>query len=358
MNIYGVIMAGGGGTRFWPLSRQKTPKQLLNLTGKERMVNEAIDRLSYVTDKKNIFIVTNAAQVPPMLEATSGRLQPDHILSEPAARNTAACIGYAAMEIVKKHGDGIMVITPSDHYIKDEAGFTRILNTAVRAAESTDKLVTIGITPTFPSTGFGYIRFEKEEEGAAKPVVEFREKPDEETARNYVQSGVYAWNSGMFVWKASTILEKFKTYIPDIYADLETIGSAMGTDREKKTIEQVYPGIRKISVDYAIMEPSAAKGDVLVIPGEFGWNDVGSWDMMDVLNKKDNAGNVLVGDALAIDTRDTVVYSSGRTVAVVGVDDLVVVETPDAVMVCPKSKAQDVKKIVDLLNAQGRKELL
>lgn len=358
MNVYGVIMAGGGGTRFWPLSRQKTPKQLLNLTGKERMVNEAIDRLSYVADKKNIFIVTNATQVPAMLEVTAQRLQPDHILSEPAARNTAACIGYAAMEIVKKYGDGIMVITPSDHYIQDEAGFTRILNTAVRAAESTDKLVTIGITPTFPSTGFGYIRFEKEAEGEAKPVVEFREKPDEETAKSYVQSGVYAWNSGMFVWRASAILEKFKAYIPDIYGDLETIGNAMGTAQERQTIEQVYPNIRKISVDYAIMEPSAAKGDVLVIPGEFGWNDVGSWDMMDVLHEKDQAGNVLVGDALAVETRDSVVYSSGRTVAVAGVSDLVVVETPDAVMVCSKSKAQDVKKIVDTLNAAKREELL
>lgn len=358
MNIYGVIMAGGGGTRFWPLSRQKTPKQLLNLTGKEQMVNEAIDRLSYVAEKKNIFIVTNAAQVPPMLKATEGRLRPDHILSEPAARNTAACIGYAAMEIVKKYGDGIMVITPSDHYIKEEASFARIMNAAVRAAENTDKLVTVGITPTFPATGFGYIKFEGTSDTEARPVVEFREKPDEETARGYVQSGVYAWNSGMFIWKASVILEKFKAYIPDIYGDLEAIGNAMGTDMEKKTIEQVYPNIRKISVDYAIMEPSASKGDVLVIPGEFGWNDVGSWDMMDVLHEKTAQGNVLVGDALAIDTSDSVVYSSGRTVAVVGVSGLVVVETPDAVMVCPKNKAQDVKKIVDLLNIEKRSELL
>lgn len=358
MNVYGVIMAGGGGTRFWPLSRQKTPKQLLNLTGNELMVNEAIDRLSYVADKKNIFIVTNVTQVPPMLKATEGRLHPDHILSEPAARNTAACIGYAAMEIIKKYGDGIMVITPSDHYIKDNAGFTRILNAAVKAAETSNKLVTIGITPTFPSTGFGYIKFEKDSENEAKPVLEFREKPNEETAKQYVASGVYAWNSGMFVWKASVILEKFREYIPDIYADLEKIGQAMQTEAERTVVEEVYPKIRKISVDYAIMEPSAAKGDVLVIPGEFGWNDVGSWDMMDVLHDRDDNGNVLVGDSIAIDTHNTVVYSSGRTVAVVGAENLIVVETADAVMVCPKAKAQDVKKIVDLLSADARKELL
>ena len=298
MEVYGVIMAGGGGTRFWPLSRQKTPKQLLNLTGNDLMVNEAVDRLSYVADKKNIFIVTNATQVPPMLKATEGRLRPDHILSEPAARNTAACIGYAAMEIVRKYGDGIMVITPSDHYIKDNASFARILNTAVRAAETADKLVTIGITPTFPSTGFGYIKFEDADNSEVKPVVEFREKPDEETAKQYVASGIYVWNSGMFVWKASTILEKFKVHIPDIYEDLEKIGNAMQTESEKTVIEEVYPNIRKISVDYAIMEPSASKGDVLVIPGEFGWNDVGSWDMMDVLHDPDAQGNVLIGDAL------------------------------------------------------------
>lgn len=358
MNIYGVIMAGGGGTRFWPLSRQKTPKQLLNLSGNGLMVNEAVDRLSYVADKKNIFIVTNVTQAHPMLEATEGRLLPNHILSEPAARNTAACIGYAAMEIVKKYGDGVMVITPSDHYIKDTAGFTRILNTAIRTAEETCKLVTIGIAPTFPATGFGYIKFEKSADGEAKPVVEFREKPDEETARKYVESGVYAWNSGMFVWKASVILEKFQEYIPDIYVDLEKIGNAMRSEAERSVIEAVYPNIRKISVDYAIMEPSASKGDVLVIPGEFGWNDVGSWDMMDVLNSHDANGNVLIGDTVAIDVSNTVIYSTGRTVAAVGVDDLVIVETPDSVMVCPKHKAQDVKKIVDTLNAGNRKELL
>lgn len=279
-------MAGGGGTRFWPLSRQKTPKQLLNLTGNELIVNEAVDRLSYVVDKKNIFIITNATQVPPMLKTTEGRIQPDHVLSEPSARNTAACIGYAAMEIIKKYGDGIMVITSSDHYIKDTAGFTRILNSAVKAAEQSNKLVTIGVTPTFPSTGFGYIKFDGASNDNAKPVIEFKEKPNEEKAKEYVASGVYSWNSGMFVWKASVILEKFKEYIPNIYKKLANVGDAMGTDAENETIEAVYPNICNISIDYAIMEPSASKGNVLVIPGEFGWNDVGSWDMMDVLHLK------------------------------------------------------------------------
>jgi mannose-1-phosphate guanylyltransferase len=322
------------------------------------MVNEAIDRLSYTADKKDIFIVTNAAQVELMLKATEGRITPDHILSEPSARNTAACVGYAAMEIVRMYGDGVMVITPSDAYIKDTAAFTRTLSEAVKAAEEQDKLVTIGITPTFPATGYGYIKFDKTQDTAAKTVAEFKEKPDEETAKSYLATGSYAWNSGMFIWKASTILAKFEQFIPDIYADLNKIGDAMGTEDEYEVVKVVYPNIRKISVDYAIMEPSAANGDVLVVPGEFGWNDVGSWDMMGVLHKADANGNISIGDTLTINTQNSIVYSSKKLVAVVGVDNLVVVETPDAIMVCDKDKAQDVKLIVDSLNEIGRKELL
>lgn len=351
-------MAGGGGTRFWPLSRQKTPKQLLNLTGNELMVNEAIDRLSYIVAKRDIFVVTNAVQVDSMLKATEGRILPDHILSEASARNTAACIGYAAIEIIKKYGDGVMVITPSDHYIKDNASFTRILNTAVKIAEKKDKLVTIGITPTFPSTGFGYIKFDKNTEGDAKQVIEIKEKPDEKRANEYVNSKEYVWNSGMFVWKASIILEKFRELIPDIYGDLTKIGNVMGAKDEKTEINAIYPQIRKISIDYAIMEPSALNGDVLVIPGEFGWNDVGNWDMMDALQDVDADGNVCIGDTLTVNTTNSVLYSSEKMIAVVGMDDLIVVEAPDAIMVCRKDRAQDVKLIVDALNAAERKELL
>jgi mannose-1-phosphate guanylyltransferase len=322
------------------------------------MVNEAVDRLSFVADKSDIFIVTNVTQVPSMLDATKERLKSDHILSEPSARNTAACIGYAAMEIVRKYGDGVMIITPADHYIKDEAGFVRILNSAVRCADETGKLVTIGINPTFPSSGFGYIRYNKNESGDAKAVIEFKEKPDEATAKEYVASGEYAWNSGMFAWKASVILDKFKEYIPDIYADLDKIGNAMNTADEKKVIDEVYPNIRKISVDYAVMEPAAATGDVLVIPGEMGWNDVGSFDMMEVLRDKDANGNIIEGDVVAVDCKDSIILSSEKTVTCVDVENLVVVETKDAIMVCPKDKAQSVKKIVEKLQATGRDELL
>lgn len=276
MNHYGVIMAGGGGTRFWPLSRQKTPKQLLNLSGKDLMVNEAVDRMMTVIPKSNIFIVTSENQASSMMQATTGRVFPQNILAEPDARNTAACIGYSAMEVVRKYGDGVMVITPADHYIQNVPALTEIFKTAISTAEKEDKLVTIGLNPTFPSTGFGYIRYDKSIESSVKPVLEFREKPDEETARQYVESGEYAWNSGMFIWKASLILKKLKEYVPDIYDYLKTIGDSMNTAFEQEVLHSVYPKIRKISIDYAVMEPSAARGDVLVIPGDCGWNDAGS----------------------------------------------------------------------------------
>ena len=347
-------MAGGGGTRFWPLSRKETPKQLLNLSGRDAMVNETIARLRRVAERENVFIVTNRTQAEKMAALTAYRLPAENILKEPFARNTAACVGYAAMKIYKTYGDGVMVVTPSDAYIRDEAEYARVLQTAVRAAEESDALVTVGITPTFPATGYGYINFTKSGE-AVKKVRKFVEKPDLATAERYVSSGDYVWNSGVFVWKASVILEKFRTLLPDIYADLEPIAAAFGTPDEEKVLNEVYPKIRSISVDYGIMEKADG---ILVVPGEFGWNDVGSWDMMNVLHKEDGQGNIAVGDALLIDSKNTTVYSSGRLVAVVGADDLVVVETPDAVMVCPRSKAQDVKKIVDALKEQNRTDKL
>lgn len=347
-------MAGGGGTRFWPLSRKETPKQLLNLSGKEIMVNETIDRLSQVAAKDNIYIVTNASQVKKMQEVTNGRILTEHILSEPSARNTAACVGYAAMKIAKTYGDGIMVITPSDAYIKNNKEYANVLRKAVNEAKETDNLVTIGITPTFPATGYGYIHFEKNE-GEVKKVLQFVEKPDLETAKNYVATGEYVWNSGIFVWKASVILKKFKELLPDIFADLEKLANSFGTSNEEKTLNEVYPTIRSISIDYGIMEKS---NDIRVVPGEFGWNDVGSWDMLGVLHESDCNGNITVGNTLTIDTNNSIIYSSGKLVATVGIDNLIVVETPDAIMVCPKSKAQDVKKIVDTLKEQKKEELL
>ena len=347
MNVYGVVMAGGGGTRLWPLSTRKKPKQFLNLSGKETLVNEALDRLAGVA--RETFIVTNAAQAQEMLSQTAGRVAEDHILREPAARNTAACIGYAAMTILKKYGDGIMCVVPSDPYIRDEEGFRQTLRQAVSAAEETDAIVTIGIRPTFPSTGYGYIRNAAVEGKPWHRVEEFVEKPDEETAKRYLAEG-YAWNSGMFIWRASTILSWFKKLLPDIYACLERLAEGFGTEREEEILWEIYPKIPKISVDYGIMERA---DHVLMIPGDFGWSDVGGWDAFDALKERDENGNIAVGKTLLLDSRGCTAYSVDRLIAAVGVRDLIIVQAGKSVLVCPASEAQRVKEIVETLAEKG-----
>ncbi len=351
MKTYGVIMAGGGGTRFWPLSRKSRPKQFLNLSGKDTMVMDTALRLTGVADKDDIMVVTSAAHRDMTIELTKGTLRADRILGEPAARNTAACIGYAAMEIVRKYEDGIMVIVPSDHFIKDEKEFAAVLNDAVEVATKTNALVTVGIRPSFPCTGYGYIRNTHTENVAGtshepRAVVEFVEKPDLETAEGYLESGEYAWNSGMFIWKASTILGYFERLLPDIYEYLVRIGDAMGTAQEQLVIEELYPQIPKISIDYGIME--RADG-VLMLEGDFGWNDVGSFDALEEVYGTDDDGNVRMARACTIDTKGCILYGtdSDKLIATYGVKDLIVAQTDDVVLVCDKRHAQDVKRFID-----------
>ena len=351
MKTYGVIMAGGGGTRFWPLSTKAEPKQFLNLSGKESLINETIDRQEGFIRKEDIFIVTNEMQVSLMLARTAGRIGRDHVLAEPAARNTAACIGYAAMEILRKYEDGVMCIFAADHHIRDKAAYTRTMQEAVRTVQKTDALVTIGILPTFPATGYGYMRHAPKKGQLYHEVEEFVEKPDEETARAYLAAGRYAWNSGMFVWKASTILDYYRKLLPDVYECLARIGDAMGTPEEQEVLHRVYPTIPKISVDYGIME--RARG-VLMLEGDFGWSDVGSWDTLDSVRKKDARGNIASGDTLLMDTDDCVIYAGEKLIAAVGMKDTVVVEGRNAILVCPVREAQRVKQVVETLEKEGR----
>lgn len=352
MKTYGVIMAGGGGTRFWPLSRKANPKQFLNLSGKDSMVMDTANRLCRIADKEDIFIVTGAGFVESTIKSTSKLLRADHILGEPAARNTAACIGYAAMEIVTKYEDGVMCVAASDHFIKDEDEYERVMKTAISLATEKDALVTIGIKPTFPSTGYGYIKSNRNMKADFYEVEEFVEKPDLDTAKEYLASGEYAWNSGMFVWKASVILDYFEKLLPDIYECLLKIKDAMGTDKEQKVIEEVYPTIPKISVDYGIME--RAKG-VLMVEGDFGWNDVGSFDALEVIYDKDENGNVVLANGCLIDTEGCILYGDGdKLIATLGVQDIVIAQTKDIVLVCDKKRAQDIKLIPESLAASGK----
>lgn len=343
-------MAGGGGTRFWPLSTREEPKQFLNLSGRDILVNETIDRQRAFIAPEDIFVVTNQAQVPLLLERTGGRLQRDHVLAEPAARNTAACIGYAATEIVRKYGDGVMCVFAADHHIRDEEAYVRVMRQAVRTAEETDALVTVGIRPAFPATGYGYIKSRPVPGQPYRAVEEFVEKPDADTARAYLEAGGYAWNSGMFVWKASTILRYFRELLPDIHAHLTRIGDAMGTPQEQAVIREVYPDIPKISVDYGILE--RARG-VLMLEGDFGWSDVGSWDALGAVRRPDEAGNIVSGNTLLLDAQGCVVYGGQKLIAAVGVRDLVVAEGKNAILVLPLAEAQRVKQVVELLEKEG-----
>lgn len=355
MKVYGVIMAGGGGTRFWPLSRRELPKQFLNLSGKDILVNETYDRLKQVAEVQDIFVVTNVLYAEKTLAMMKGRVGKNHILAEPAARNTAACIGYAAMEILRKYGDGIMCIMPSDHYIRDEKGYAAVVRRGAELAEEKDGLVTIGIKPEYPATGYGYIRNTSVAGMDYRMVEEFVEKPEEETAAFYLAEGCYAWNSGMYIWKASRILDWFQRLLPDIYSYLAEIGNAMGTDREGQVIAEIYPQIPKISIDYGIMERACG---VLMLEGNFGWSDIGSLDALEVLHKKDAKGNVGVGRHIMMDTERTICYSEDKLIAAAYVKDLIVVESRDAILICPRQRAQEVKRLVDFLEEQGKTDYL
>lgn len=352
-------MAGGGGTRFWPLSRQNMPKQLLNLSGNDILINETINRVNNFIEREDIYIITNEIQNDSLKMLVATSCVEGHILLEPVARNTAACIGYAAIQILKENGDGIMCVFPSDHFIKNEEKFTTVLKKAAQVANDTDKLITIGIQPTFPSTGYGYIKFDNtsrnQYDTQAFGVVEFVEKPNFDKAKSYIDSGNYLWNSGIFVWKASTILNNFKRFLPNVYSKLEEISQYLGTDLENEKLKEIYPTIPSISIDYGIMERS---DEVAVIPGDFGWNDVGSWDSLGAIYPADDEGNIVKGLHIKIDTKNTIIHSNGRLITTIGLENMIVVETEDALLVCPKDKAQDVKKIVNILKEEGKVQYL
>lgn len=347
MKLYGVIMAGGGGTRFWPLSRQKKPKQLLNISGNGLMINETIDRIVGIIGKENIFIVTHVSQADKMKACVGERIAEDHILMEPLSRNTAACIGYAAEVITERYGDGVMCIFPSDHFIKNLEEFTKVLRKAIEVAYEQDKLVTIGIRPTYPSTGYGYIHYTEGTDQAFYEVDQFIEKPNLETAKEYLERSGYAWNSGMFLWKASTILDNMKRFLPKLYHSLEELKECLGDEQE---LLRIYSGMPGISIDYGILERS---DDVVVIPGDFGWSDVGSWDNLGAIYDEDDAGNIIRGEQINIETKNCICYSDNRLIATIGIEDIIVAETEDAVLVCRKDQAQKVKEVVELLKTKG-----
>lgn len=357
--MYAVIMAGGRGTRFWPRSREKKPKHLLDITGEKTIIQETVDRIRPIFEPKNILIVTGKKHARELSKQLP-KIPAKNIIIEPEGKNTAACIGLAALHIQKKAGDKIMAILPADHAIGNPDEYRKIISAAVQAAKR-DVLVTVGIKPSSPQTGFGYV--EQGESGGKAAgreifcVRSIREKPDENLARSFVQSGKFYWNSGMFFWKTSAILNQIEKFLPDLHVGLMKIKSALGKSHEAKTVAGVYKKLSSVSIDYGVMEKA---DNVFVLPADFGWNDVGSWDAVYELADKDAEGNAITGDTDAIfeGSINCLIHSPKKLVAVVGATDLIVVETKDSLLICKKGLSQDVKKIVEKLEAKKKKKYL
>ncbi len=357
MKTTAVIMAGGRGERFWPKSRNSFPKQFLSLTADGMtMIQKTVNRIKPLSAPEDIFIVTNAAYKELVMEQLP-EIPEENILTEPCARNTAPCIAYAAAVIEKKYGESMMLVLPSDHLIGYEDIYIRTLKRAVKKAQEQKNLVTVGITPTYPETGYGYIKIvvPGTEEAYAFEVDSFKEKPDLQTAKKYVSSKRYFWNSGMFVWKTSSILANLKEFMPEVYEGALRIGAAFGTEDFTETLVKEYEAFPSESIDFGIMEKASS---IFTVPGNFGWDDVGSWLAMERINETDDNKNYIDGDVIAVDTRKTTVCGGKRLVAAVGLKDIIIVDTEDVLLVCSKDSTQDVKKVIAQLKENGRTELV
>lgn len=358
MKITAVIMAGGRGERFWPKSRTNYPKQFLSLTKDgETMIQKTVKRLLPMVAMEDIFVVTNVSYAA-LVQEQLPSLPAENVLTEPCARNTAPCIGLAAAVIRKKYGEAMMLVLPSDHLIRYEEMYIDTLRQAVAVAEKDENLVTIGITPTYPETGYGYINFARDtalEMPGVYRVERFVEKPDLETAKEYLASHRYLWNSGMFVWKTSSILMNIQKLMPDIYEGLTRIEAAVGTADYESVLEAEYQAFRSESIDFGVMEKAE---NIYTLPGSFGWDDVGNWLAVERINSTNEYGNYIEGDVITIGTERSTICGGKRLVAAVGVEDLIVVDTDDAVLICAKDSTQDVKKVIENLKICNRNQLV
>lgn len=359
MKTTAVIMAGGKGERFWPRSRMKTPKQFLSLTSdKETMIHKTVKRLLPVVSPEDIFIVTNALYADLAAEQLPD-IPKENIILEPCGRNTAPCISLAAAVIEKKYGsEAMMLVLPSDHLIRYEDMYADTLRQAISVAETGDRLVTIGITPAYPETGYGYIQFERDSTLGMHGVYQvsrFVEKPDLETAKEYLASRRYLWNSGMFVWKTGTILKNMEKFMPEVWEGTKAIAESYGTPEFDAALESGYEKLPSESVDFGIMEKA---DEIYTLPGSFGWDDVGSWLAVERINPVNEYGNYIEGDVITIGTEHSTICGGKRLIAAVGVDNIIVVDTDDALLICDKDKTQDVKKVIENLKICNRSGLL
>jgi mannose-1-phosphate guanylyltransferase len=357
--FYAVIMAGGSGTRLWPMSRKKSPKQALTLVGDRTMLNHAVDRIVPLFGAQRIVVVTRNEHRR-ILAGQTPELPAGNFIVEPEGRGTAPAIGLAAIHLRRRQDPkAVMAVLTADHFISNKDRFRLALGAAARVADN-GPLVTLGIKPSSPSTGFGYIKQGKRlKETDGFPVFDvekFIEKPDLTTATTMVKSGNFSWNSGMFIWRVDRILEEFKRQMPTFYAQLMEVDAALGTPAYEKTIGRIWPLVKKETIDYGIME--GAK-NVAVMPVDIGWTDVGSWASLFELLSTDANGNAVVGEHLGIDTGTTLVFGGGkRLIATIGIKDMIIVDTDDAVLVCPVDREQEVRDIVGRLGKNGLEKWL
>lgn len=361
-HLYPVILAGGSGTRFWPLSRHLYPKQLLKIIGDETLIQQTMRRVLGCAPADRVIISTNPAQ------ADSIRVQlgdwkdslKDNFVIEPEGRNTAPAIALVAGELLRRDPDAIMLVVPADHVITGQAQFESAVALAAELAAE-DYLVTFGITPTRPETGYGYIQPKRQVRLGSKaglaghPVARFVEKPDEAKAKQYLRAGNYYWNSGMFVWRAATILNELRRHQPALGRAMDEVIALASSPATRNAADDAYRTVPSVSIDTGVMEQSSRAA---MVPVTFAWSDVGSWGSLTEVAKGDKAGNVISGRAVDLDSRDSIIYADRRLVATIGLTDMVVVDTPDATLVCPKTRAQDVKKVVEVLKEQGAPEHL
>lgn len=362
-HTFAVILAGGGGTRLWPKSRNKTPKQFLRLFGNETMMQIATSRITKIIPWERVIVVTNELYRDEVHKQLP-EVPLENIIAEPAKRETALAMLVGALFALSKDPDAVVINLASDHIVTDQDEFIRVMKHAAQTASENEYLVSVGIFPTRPSTGFGYIKIGEDLKKLGQglslfKVQSFTEKPNEATARAFISTGKYFWNANMYVWSAKVLQNAFATHMPEMYTLTEKLPQ-LSSKAFHDSLAKIYDKVEPISVDYAISEKAT---NLVLIPGDFGWDDVGDWKVVYDLEKKDLAGNVVIGDdptrkILSISSQNNLIHADGKLVAILGVNDMIVVDTDEILMILPKSKSQDVKKIVERLKEENKKEYL
>jgi mannose-1-phosphate guanylyltransferase len=346
--VYAVIMSGGLGSRFWPKSRKSLPKQFLKTVGDKTMIECTVDRVLDIIPKDNVCVVTNKNYVSIIQKLLS--IKDENIFKEPANKETASCIGLAAVKLLKKDFDAVMVVLPSDHVIIGQEEFQNTLKTAIDIASDGEYLVTMGINPSRPESGYGYIEKGEEQEKGVYKVKRFVEKPNVDVAKSFIEKGNYLWNSGMFIWRADRLLKEIKKYLPDLYKNLMRIYEYLGTPQEQEVINEEYFKIDGISIDFGVMQRTHR---AVVLDTNFVWDDIGSFTSLErFLNKDENNNIVPSGEASLLEVSNTTILGDKRLIAAVGIKDMLIVDTEDVVLVCPKDRCQDIKELVKRMSNQ------